>query len=311
MNILEQRASLLKRLRQFFDERGFLEVETPLLSSEIIPELNIEPSRVATQHTAHTPMWLQPSPEAHMKRLLAAGAEAIYQITRSFRTGERGPLHRPEFTIVEWYRTGDDMQSGMGLLDELCQQMLDTPPAKRTSYAEAFERHAGISPHRSSCDALAKRAKELSLVIPDGTNRSDQDQWLNLLLTMCVESKLGCDTPEILYDYPASQASLAKIRTDDRGLQIAERFELYYQGVELANGYYELTDADELRKRLLAVNAAREADGRQELPMPQKLLAAMEAGLPNCSGVALGFDRLFMLVVGAKSIDKVVAFPTG
>ncbi len=312
MKFLEQRAILLRRLRQFFDERGFLEVETPLLSSEIIPELHIEPSRVATQHTAHTQhttTWLQPSPESHMKRLLAAGAEAIYQITRSFRAGECGPLHHPEFTIVEWYRTGDDMSAGIGLLDALCQQLLGTPPAKRTSYTEAFEHHAGILPHISNCEELAMRTEELALTIPDGINHNDRDEWLNLLLTMCVEPKLGCDAPEILYHYPASQSALAKIRTDDSGTRVAERFELYWRGVELANGYHELTDADELRERLTSVNNTRQADNRQPLPLPEKLLAAMKTGLPDCTGVALGFDRLLMLDVGAKSIDEVVVFP--
>ncbi len=307
---LKQRSQLLRTVRQFFYERDFLEVETPLLSEEIIPELHIEPistSRVAT-HRRNQHQFLQASPELHMKRLVAAKMQAIFQITRSFRADERGPLHSPEFTILEWYRTGDDLQAGMQLLDELCQATLATPAAKRTTYAVAFEQHAGICPHTSTAEQLATRTHALKLPVPDTMQQDDRDEWLNLLLALQVEPHLGRDTPEILYDYPASQAALAKIATREDGKRVAERFEVYYRGVELANGYHELTDAAELRNRLGNVNRQREADGRKTLPMPESLLAAMETGLPACAGCALGFDRLAMLACGAKSIDEVMAF---
>ncbi len=242
-----------------------------------------------------------------MKRLVAAKMQAIFQITRSFRAGEWGPLHSPEFTILEWYRTGDDLQAGMQLLDKLCQTTLATPAAKRTTYAAAFEQHAGICPHTSTTEQLAARTQALKLPVPDTMCVDDRDEWLNLLLALQVEQHLGRDTPEILYDYPASQAALAKTATREDGKRVAERFELYYRGVELANGYHELTDAAELRVRLEKVNREREADGRKTLPMPESLLAAMEAGLPDCAGCALGFDRLAMLASGAKSIDEVMA----
>lgn len=301
--ILQQRATLLQSLRNFFDERGFFEVETPLLADEIIPELHIEPIRAARGG------FLQASPELHMKRLVASGATAIYQVTRSFRQDERGPLHNPEFTIVEWYRIGDDLQAGIDLLDELVKTLLSTPPAARTSYAAAFQRTLDIDPHTATVAELAAAAKAAGISVPGEMQADDRDDWLNLLLATRVEAQLGRDLPEILYHYPASQASLAKVATTDAGYEVAERFELYYRGIELANGFHELGDAAELRRRFDAINTARVADSRSALPLPESLLAAMEQGLPSCTGCALGFDRLVMLALNAQSVDDVIAFP--
>lgn len=309
---LAERAALLRKLREFFHQRGFLEVETPLLSNEIIPELHIEPiaGELRSPEAGHEEMWwLQASPELHMKRLLAAGARDIFQVTRSFRAGERGRLHNPEFTIVEWYGVGDDMQGGIDLLDELTKSLLGTPPATRTTYADAFERTVQINPHTATLDELAAAAKKTDVAVPDGIDRNDRDEWLNLLLATRVEPQLGLDRPEIVFHFPASQASVAKVVPSANGYDVAERFELYYRGIELANGFHELGDAVELRRRFEVVNGARVADGRRALPLPERLLAAMEHGLPDCTGVALGFDRLMMLASGAKSIDDVIAFP--
>lgn len=294
---LEKRADLLQRLRAFFYERGFLEVETPLVADEVIPELHIEPLKLANGQ------FLQASPELHMKRLLAAGTQAIFQVTHSFRAGERGQLHNPEFTIVEWYRVGDDMNEGIALLDEMMQTLLDVPSAKRTSYAEAFVQHAGVNPFDATIDQLA--AMETA---PAGMDEANRDEWLNLILARQVEPQLGRDRPEIIYHYPASQAALAKTTNSPTGYEVAERFELYYRGVELANGYHELCDATEQRRRFEEVNAARLADHRPALPVPENLLTALESGLPDCTGVALGFDRLAMLAAGSTSIDEVIAF---
>ncbi len=320
MKRLEQRAMLLKQLRRFFDDRGFIEVETPLLSVEVIPEQHIDlfsasppnpppNSRGPTGRRA----WLQASPELHMKRLIAQGMQAIYQVTRSFRAEEQGALHHPEFTIVEWYRTGDDMHAGIDLLDALCQTLLQSPTAIRTSYAEAFQKHAGVCPHTSSVELLAARTAALGLSLPDtmdpgAIDSGDRDQWLNLLLAMQVEPQLGRDVPEILYDYPTSQAALANIVTRPDGISVAARFELYWQGVELANGYDELTDAEELRHRLETVNRSRRADGKETLPLPESLLTAMKKGLPCCAGCALGFDRLVLLATGATTLKEVTAY---
>jgi lysyl-tRNA synthetase class 2 len=316
---LRQRAELLARLRRFFAERGFLEVETPLLDAEIIPELHIEPFGAAPVGrwpavegdgiSLRELLWLQASPELHMKRLLAEGLPEIYQITRSFRAGERGRLHNPEFTIVEWYRAGDGMAEGTDLLDALCQKVVGTPPAIRTTYSKAFLRYVQIDPHRADCNDLAKAATRFEIQVPDRLRRDDRDEWLNLLLATVVEPKLGESGPEVLYDYPASQASLAATIVREDGVEVAERFELYWRGVELANGFHELTDAAALRRRLEYVNEQRLADGRPALPLPEHLLAAMEKpGLPPCSGCALGFDRLAMLASGCEWIDEVMTF---
>ena len=298
-----QTSDLLRRLREFFDERGFFEVETPLLANEIIPELHIEPIRVDGGG------FLQSSPELHMKRLLVAGATAIYQVTRSFRQDERGPLHNPEFTIVEWYRVGDDMQAGIDLLDELTQSLLATPPAARTSYAEAFDEHIGIDPHTASVAELATAAKSAEWQFRAASITASRDEWLNLLLALRVEPQLGRDRPEILYHYPASQASLAKMAIDAAGHEVAERFELYYRGIELANGFHELGDAAELRRRFEAVNTARVADGRQQLAASRELLAAWSMACPPAPAslsVSIG-SRCWP--TGTASIDDVIAFP--
>jgi len=336
---------MLMRLREFFAKRGFLEVETPVVDAEIIPELHIEPfgvgevlvdapqnttnSRTATRSgpggceppaiandltaltTPHapTPLFLQASPELHMKRLLCERLPAIYQVTRSFRHGERGAIHNPEFTMVEWYRTGADMAAGMALLDELCQAVASSKAAKRTTYAEAFRTHVGIDAHRASCEELAAAVRRLNVAIPEGIHADDRDEWLNLLLADVVEPRLGAKGPEILYDYPASQSALAVTATREDGTLVGERFELYWHGIELANGYHELTDAAALRTRLEEVNRKRSADNRPTLPLPERLLTAMtDPGLPACSGCALGFDRLAMLACGATTIDDVMAF---
>jgi lysyl-tRNA synthetase class 2 len=296
---LQRRSELLCKLREFFYNRKFVEVETPLLSNEVIPELHIEPPSFNNS-------FLQASPELHMKRLLAEGMHATFQATRSFRAGEIGTLHNPEFTIVEWYRTDDDMNSGMQLLDELMQTVVGTPPAIHTTYAAAFEKTLGINPHTASCAELAECAGSHNIAA-EGIRTDDHDEWLNLLLATKIEPTLGLTAPELLFEYPASQASLAKTIKRD-GIEVAERFELYWRGVELANGYHELTDAAELRRRFVEVNAARVADNRPPLPLPESLLAAMERGLPASTGCALGFDRLVMLALGAKQIADVMAF---
>lgn len=302
LEALQKRAELLRRLRNFFDDRGFVEVETPLLADEIIPELHIEPIR------AGDGQFLQSSPELHMKRLLAAGATAIYQVTRSFRKDERGELHNPEFTIVEWYRVGDDMDAGMDLLDELVTVLLGTPPTARTTYAQAFRRTLNLDPHTASVADLATAAIAAGVSAPSGIQADDRDEWLNLLLALCVEPGLGRDRAEILYHYPASQASLAKVAATDAGYDVCERFELYYRGIELANGFHELSDAAELRRRFEEVNAARLGSGRAVLPLPESLLSALEHGLPPCAGCALGFDRLVLLALAGTTIPQVMAF---
>jgi len=307
---LELRARLLRQVRQFFAERDFLEVETPLLSAEVVIDQHVDPLAVplppASDGGPEDVAWLQTSPEAHMKRLMASGGRAIFQITRSFRGGERGRLHNREFTIVEWYRRGDTMAEGMSLLNDFCEQLLGRGPAERLSYQEAFLRFAEIDPLAADIEELAACCNAAG-VTPPADLGGDRDAWLDTVLVTLVEPHLGTERPVILCDWPASQAALA--RTSAADPRVAERFELYVDGIELANGFHELADAGELRRRGRRANDERRAAGRAVLPEPARLLAAMEHGLPDCTGVALGFDRVVMLAAGARSIDEVIAFP--
>jgi elongation factor P--(R)-beta-lysine ligase len=308
---LRLRAELLARTRAFFHQHDFLEVETPLLSADTVVDRHLDPLPVTLPADPRRPevgrtMWLQTSPEFGMKRLLAAGAEAIYQITRAFRAGEAGGLHNPEFTIVEWYRRGDSIEQGIALLGELAQALLGTPEPERVSYAEAFQLHVGIDPHSATRDELAELAKRWGIDVAGGATALDRDGWLNLLLAHLVEPQLGQASPTILYDYPPSQAALARIEGDP---PVARRFELYVRGIELANGYQELVDPHQLRERIRTANRQRQLDGKPTLPEESRLLAAMEHGLAESTGVALGFDRLVMLAAGARSLAEVMAFP--
>ena len=312
LSVLALRHALRKRLRSFFDDRGFIEVDTPLLSHDSVVDLNIDPLRVTvfsdpTQPDVGQTLWLQTSPEFAMKRLLAAGAERIYQITHAFRGGEQGDRHNPEFTMVEWYRVGDGLREGMELLGELACEMLDVPAVDQCTYREAFVRHVGVDPHRASAGELRRAALASGIDVPRSMADSSRDEWLNLLLAELVEPQLGTQRPLILFDYPASQAALARVREDDP--PVAERFELYYRGVELANGYHELLDSQLLEKRNREANAQRAACGKYCLPEESRLLDAMRHGLPRCAGVALGFDRLLMALIGSRYIHEVMPFP--
>ena len=309
---LTLRAELLGKLRAFFHERDFLEVETPVLSVDTVIDRHLDPLLLADfdpplANLSDAKLYLQTSPEFHMKRLMAAGAPSIYQVARAFRAGERGRLHNPEFTLVEWYGLGHSMDEGMQFLSELCEALLDRGGADRISYADAFEQHTGVNPHTCDLHDLFSAASTAGIAPPDSIDPYDRDSWLDLLLVELVQPHLGQTGPTILYDYPATQAALAKVRDDDP--PVAERFELYVSGIELANGYHELLDPAELRRRNQAANRQRAGDGKPTLPENSRLLTAMTHGLPPCCGAALGFDRLVMIAAGANHIDDVLAFP--
>jgi lysyl-tRNA synthetase class 2 len=283
-----------------------------LLSADTVIDRHLDPLRVTLFDDPREPavgrtMWLQTSPEFGMKRLLAAGATAIYQIARVFRGGERGVWHNPEFTMLEWYRVGDGQEEGIQFLSDLSETVFGQGPAERLSYRDAFRSYAGVDPMADTCDELAHAAARHGLSVPRGLALDDRDSWLDLLLVECVQPYLGQAAPTILFDYPASQAALARIR--DESPPVAERFELFVHGVELANGYCELLDAEVLRARNKTNNRLRAQDGKYTLPEDSRLLAAMAHGLPPCAGVALGFDRLVMLIAGATDIAQVIAFP--
>jgi lysyl-tRNA synthetase class 2 len=209
--------------------------------------------------------------------------------------------------MLEWYRVGDDLDRGMDLLDELAQEFLPGGPAERVTYRQAFREHLGIDPLTASAEQLVQSVREQGIPIPESLPADDRDGWLDLLLTERVQPHLGRARATILYDYPASQAALARIRDDDP--PVAERFELFVDGTEVANGYHELLDAEALSARNQEHNRHRVADGRFALPEHSRLLQAMQQGLPPCAGVALGFDRLLMLRLGATDISAVMAFP--
>lgn len=315
LETLRKRAELLDRLRGFFKARDFLEVETPVIGHQVIVDRYLEPiateplgsgsHRATPQGSELSRGWLQTSPELAMKRLLASGAESIFQVGKAFRRDEMGPLHNLEFTMVEWYRVGDDQSAGIGLLCELYEALVPGPVVQRISYGDAFRSNTGLNPHTATPDALREYCQAHSIAAPDGL---DRDGWLNLILATAVEPNLGVDAPTILFDYPASQAALAVTR-ECEGHEVAERFELYANGIELANGYHELLDAPTLAARQRFENTARVHLGKPKLPEPSLLIDAMRSGLPACSGVALGFDRLAMVALGAKSISEVIAFP--
>ncbi len=305
---LQQRARILQRVRAFFAEREVLEVETPILSSAAItdPHLHSFSTRYhGPGYADGLPLYLHTSPEFPMKRLLAAGCGAIYQICRVFRQGEAGRRHNPEFTMLEWYRPGFDHHALMDEVEELVGPLLGLHgAAERLSYSEAFQRHLQLDPLEATVDELRQAASACGL--SGFEDESNRDLLLELLLSHRIEAELGRERLCFLYDYPASQAALARFNPEDP--RVAERFELYYHGVELANGFHELADVGEQRHRFEAELETRRAQGLEEVPMDEQLLAALEAGLPPCAGVALGIDRLVMLAVGAESLDQVMAF---
>jgi elongation factor P--(R)-beta-lysine ligase len=304
---LRQRASMLDAARQFFRERGVLEVETPVALSRTVTDVQLQ----SLQLTGNPPRYLQTSPEYPMKRLLAAGSGDIFQCCRVFRAGDRSRLHNPEFTMIEWYRLGFDltaiMQETAALATALLQMVDNSPrPIEFLSYNQAFQRELGCDALGASRDELAALALQHGLVaqsIDDAT----RDDLLDFLLATQVGPRVGEGKLTCLHHFPASQAALARIDTEDP--RTALRFELYADGIELANGYVELASPHEQTARFKADLAERQRRGLPQLAMDERLLAALEHGLPPCAGVAMGFDRVVMLALGAASIDAVLPFP--
>jgi lysyl-tRNA synthetase class 2 len=249
-------------------------------------------------------MYLQTSPEYAMKRLLAAGSGPIYQICKAFRQGDLGRMHNPEFTMIEWYRPGFDHHALMDEMDALLSVILGTPPATRLRYAELFREQLQIDPHTVTLSELAAVARRLQIHVVDSI--SEKDVWLDILWTHHLEPRVSNDKPLFLYDFPASQAALAKIR--DTEPPVASRFEVYFRGLELANGFHELQDAEEQERRFMADLNYRQKHGLPSMPVDTRLLAALAKGLPDCAGVALGIDRLFMLALECKTVADVISF---
>lgn len=304
IKILQSRAKIIANIRQFFIERGVLEVETPLLCHTAVTDPHVHgiPASVKWGDKEHT-FYLQTSPEYAMKRLLAAGSGSIFQIGKAFRQGDIGKNHNPEFTMLEWYRVGFDHHALMDEMDDLLQNVLNVEKAERLTVAETYERYIGVNPHTATLEELKECAKEK---INFTGKLFDRNAWLDLLFTHCAEPNMGLERPFFLYDFPVSQAALAKIRPGTPS--VASRFEVYFKGLELANGFHELQDAAEQRKRFESDSAFRAKHNIPIVPIDEYFLAALEQGIPDCAGVALGVDRLVMLALGAESIKDVVSF---
>ena len=310
---LKQRAKIISQIRDFFANLDVLEVDTPVMSHYGVSDPHIDSIPVDFGSHSTMPdaaikhsMCLVSSPEYAMKRLLAAGSGSIYQIAKAFRNGEVGCRHNPEFTLLEWYRVGFNLQQLMQEVACLISYVLKNEALKWHfwSYQQAFEMILAINPLTASDHAI--KAKALAQVDIQMDAGAPRDAWLDLLMSHCIEPNLpkAC----FVFDYPASQSALAMIHIDAFGNQVARRFEVYVNGMELANGYEELTDAQEQEQRFVMDNATRLAMGKTPMAADDRLIQALAAGLPECAGVALGIERLLMLASGEADIAKVMAF---
>lgn len=305
---LQSRARQLAWVRGFFAQQGVMEVETPVLGRCGVTDINIDSIPASPVAVAGGPGkgWLQTSPEYHMKRLLASGAGPVYQVSRVFRDGESGRRHNPEFSLLEWYRPGFTDVDLMAEVSDLVCGWLGCRAPETLRYRDAFLGFAGIDPFLTSDQELSARCEQW--LEPSQLQTFNRDECLDLLMSCQVEPELAGVGPVFITGYPESQAALARVSEQD-GIRQARRFELYVQGVELCNGYWELTDREEQLRRFAADNQARICAGKPEMPVDQAFLAALEAGLPDCSGVALGLDRLLMLKLGVDDLADVIAFP--
>ncbi len=306
---LRKRAELFDYIRNFFEQRVVLEVNTPEMSHCAVSDTfidSIEANYQASVGLEIAPMYLQTSPEYAMKRLLAAGSGAIYQMGKVFRNGEHGGRHNPEFTMLEWYRPGMDDEDLMDEVEALIKPVLTiTEPVERMTYSDLFHKYLGFRPeHASLDDLIAETRKHIDIELAD----DDPDTWLNLLMSHVIEPELKALNAIFVTEYPASQAALAKVREGKQGFPVAARFELFVRGVELANGYHELTDADEQKRRLEADQEQRKNLGLPQRPLEMRLVEALKEGVPDCAGVALGVDRLLMLAVSADALADIIPF---
>ncbi|WP_151839698.1 EF-P lysine aminoacylase EpmA [Acinetobacter soli] len=307
---LKARAQLYRTIREFFAQRDVMEVETPIVSQAGVTDVHLA-SVQAQRHIVGRvqQQYLQTSPEFAMKRLLAAGSGPIYQICKVFRDDEHGRKHNSEFTMLEWYRPGLDLRELMhetaALLNVCLAHRFDEIRPLVLSYKHAFQDRLDINPLQATLAQLKQTAQRVGLTLDLGDDRL---AYMDLLFSHFVEPSLGFDTPIFLTDFPPEMASLAKVRLDEDGEEVAARFEVYIEGLELANAYDELLDASVLRARFEADNQEREKLGLQVMPLDENLLAAL-AHMPECSGIALGIDRLLMVATQKLNIEQVIAFP--
>jgi lysyl-tRNA synthetase class 2 len=309
----QRRAHIIAKIRHFFSEKKVLEVETPLLSQGTITDVHLDAfeSRYEFLTDLKTnqfkTMYLQTSPEFAMKRLLASGYGCIYQISKAFRHEEHGRYHNPEFTMLEWYRVGFDHFDLMAEVAELLITILACKPPIQVSYQSLFVKHVNIDPLNTNNKALLAVIKSHNKLDDWLITENDSDILLQFIFSEIIEAHIGIDAPCFVYNFPASQASLAKICTKDA--RVAERFECYYHGIELVNGFNELTDSEAQKQRFINDNNKRQQNNLASKPIDQNFIEALNAGLPPCAGVALGVDRLIMLALDIKHIEDVISFP--
>ncbi|HED4419895.1 TPA: elongation factor P--(R)-beta-lysine ligase [Pasteurella multocida] len=300
------RAKIIAEIRRFFTDRGLLEVETPVLSEFGVTDVHLSTFNttfISPTAEKSKALWLSTSPEYHMKRLLAAGSGPIFQLCHVFRNEEAGQCHNPEFTMLEWYRPHFDMYRLINEVDDLLQQILDCKPTESLSYQFVFQEYVGLDPLSAEKAELVAKAKQYHL---QQAEQEDRDTLLQFLFSTVVEPNIGKENPVAVYHFPATQAALAQISSEDH--RVAERFEFYYKGLELANGFHELTDVNEQLHRFEQDNVQRQKMGLPQRQIDKRLLGALQAGVPNCSGIALGVDRLLMIALGANAIHEVMAF---
>ncbi|CAM3444633.1 EF-P lysine aminoacylase EpmA [Halomonas casei] len=310
---LRERARLMASVRAFFAARTVLEVETPVLGQGGSTDVHlVSLNTLARTDRGQRRLWLQTSPEFHMKRLLAAGSGPIFQLARSFRDGEVGARHNIEFTMLEWYRPQFSLNEMIAETAALVIALLPTAPGDivHYRYRELFHTHLAVDPFTSSLEKLRALASERGQMSAHALADEGRDTCLDLLMSMVIEPQLGQQELSVVTDYPTSQAALARRHQDADGEWVASRFELYVNGIELANGYDELTDAEEQRRRFNADNAERRRLGLPEVDIDENLLAALEHGMPEGAGVALGIDRLIQLALGKARLEDVLAFST-
>lgn len=300
------RAKIIAEIRRFFTDCGLLEVETPVLSEFGVTDVHLSTFNttfISPTAEKSKALWLSTSPEYHMKRLLAAGSGPIFQLCHVFRNEEAGQRHNPEFTMLEWYRPHFDMYRLINEVDDLLQQILDCKPTESLSYQFVFQEYVGLNPLSAEKAELVAKAKQYHL---QQAEQEDCDTLLQFLFSTVVEPNIGKENPVAVYHFPATQAALAQISSEDH--RVAERFEFYYKGLELANGFHELTDVNEQLHRFEQDNVQRQKMGLPQRQIDKRLLGALQAGVPNCSGIALGVDRLLMIALGANAIHEVMAF---
>ena len=308
----QRRAEILQQIRQFFADRNVCEVETPALSQGTVTDVYLDALSCKYDFLADSPaghsteLFLQTSPEFHMKRLLASGYGCIYQIAKAFRHEESGKNHNPEFTMLEWYRIGFDQFDLMSEVADLLQVVLGGNKALFTSYQDIFLKTVSVDPLTASFDEIVEVLNQHEKAADWLIETNDADLLLQFIFTEIIEPSIGINEPQFIYDFPIAQASLAKRSSDDP--RVAQRFECYFKGIELVNGFNELTDANEQQVRFEEDNAKRAAQGLPVKPIDKNFIAALNHGLPQCSGVALGIDRLVMLAIDSDHISGVQSF---